>query len=150
MKGFTLLELIFSIAIAAVLSAMVTNSFRTAQIKKEQQGIVQSIVADLEKQKSDTQTGKGGSNYGIKFNTSDYILFIGTTYSAGASSNKNVALDSKFQISETIANASNMIYFSKINGNANETATITVSHILNAVPPAMLTVESSGAISVIE
>jgi prepilin-type N-terminal cleavage/methylation domain-containing protein len=150
MKGFTLLEIIFTIAIAAVLTTMVTNSFRTAQIKKQEQGIVQSILADLEKQKSDTQAGKNGSNYGIRFNPSEYVLFTGTSYATTTASNKIVSIDSGFQITDTITNSQNTIYFSKLTGGANETATITVSHIANKVTPLVLTIETSGAISVIE
>ncbi len=150
MKGFTLLEVIFSLAIIAILTGMVTTSFRTAQIKKEQQGIVQSITASLEKQKSDSQTGKDGSNYGVRFATSSYMTFKGTAYASTSASNIVTTLDSNFQISETITNSTNVIYFSKLTGGANETATITVSHITDRVPPALLTVESSGAISVIE
>jgi prepilin-type N-terminal cleavage/methylation domain-containing protein len=150
MKGFSLIEIIFSIAIIGILSAMVTNSFRTAQIRKQEQGIVQGIVADLEKQKTDTQTGKAGSQYGVKFNPSNYVMFTGTSYATTSASNRTVNIDSQFQLSETIANSQNIIYFSKINGNANETATITVSHISNRVTPLLLTVQTSGAISVIE
>jgi prepilin-type N-terminal cleavage/methylation domain-containing protein len=150
MKGFSLIEIIFSIAIIGILSVMVVTSFHTAQARKEQQGIVQSIVADLEKQKSDTQAGKAGSQYGVKFNPSNYVLFTGTSYATTSPSNRAVNVDSEFQLSETISNAQNIIYFSKINGNANETATITVSHISNRVNPLLLTVQTSGAISVIE
>jgi prepilin-type N-terminal cleavage/methylation domain-containing protein len=149
-KGFSLIEIIVSIAITAVLVSIVTNSFQTAQIRKEQEGIVQDILASLEKQKSDTQAGKEGSNYGVKFNTTDFTLFKGTSYSSNSATNKVISLDSKFQIGETISNANNIIYFSKLNGDANETATITVSHISNRVSPQSLIIESSGAISVIE
>lgn len=150
MKGFSLIEIIISIAIMGILTAMVVSSFHTAQIRKEQQGIVQGILADLEKQKSDTQAGKAGSQYGIKFNPTNYVLFTGTSYATTSPSNKVVDVNSKFQITETIINAQNNIYFSKINGNANENATITVSHISNRVNPLLLTVQTSGAISVIE
>jgi prepilin-type N-terminal cleavage/methylation domain-containing protein len=150
MKGFSLIEVIISIAIAGVLVAIVTNSFQVAQIKKQQQGITQSIVSYLEKQKADTQAGKGGSNYGVKFNATDFVLFKGTTYSPSASSNQIISIDPQFQMSETISNSDNLIYFSKLNGDSNETATITISHITNRVSPQMLTIESSGAVSVIE
>jgi len=150
MKGFSLLEIIIAIAIVGVLTAIVTNSFQVAQLKKQQQGITQSIVSYLEKQKADTQAGKDGSNYGVKFNTTDFVLFKGTSYSFGSAFNQDVVIDPQFQISETISNGENIIYFSKLNGNANETATITVSHINNRISPQTITLEASGAVSVIE
>jgi Tfp pilus assembly protein PilE len=149
MKGFSLIQVITSIAIIGVLTAIVTGSFRTAQIKKQEQGITQALLASLDKQKANTVTGKNGSNYGVKINSTNYILFTGTSY-ATSSSNPTVTLDSNFRLTETIANATNIIYFSKLTGAANETATITVSHITNKVPPQNILIEASGAISVIE
>ena len=40
------------VAIAGMLTAVVAGSFRTAQVRKEQGGIVQGIAAHLEKQKA--------------------------------------------------------------------------------------------------
>lgn len=149
-KGFSLLEIIISIAVASILLTIVTTSFRTAQIKKVQDGIVQSILASLEEQKANSQAGKEGSSYGIKFNSNEYILFKGISYSVSSPDNKNIAVESPFQIEETISNANNIIYFSKLNGNSNEVATITISHITNEVTPQNLIIETSGAISVVE
>lgn len=150
MKGFSVLEIIISLAVAGVLLAIITNSFQVAQIKKSQQGITESIVSYLEEQKTNTQTGKDGKNYGIKFNAADFILFTGTTYSESSFVNKVVAIDPQFQIDETILNNENAIYFSKINGEVSENATITISHITNRVSPKKIIIEKSGSISVVE
>lgn len=149
-KGFSLLEIIVSIAIAAILLTIITTSFRTAQVRKTQDGITQSILASLEEQKANSQAGKGGSSYGVKFNSNEFITFKGISYSESSVDNKTFPVDSKFQISETISNANNIIYFSKLNGNSNEVATITISHISNEVTPQNLIIETSGAISMVE
>jgi len=145
-----MIELIIVVAIAGIITAIGTGSFRTAQLRKEQDGIVQSLASHLEKQKADTQAGKEGSAYGIKFASSSYILYKGTAYNAGAATNKEVTFDSRFSLAETISNSSNVIYFSKLSGSANETATITVSELTGKVAPQYVTIESSGNISVIE
>ncbi len=150
MKGFTLIEVIISIAIIAVLSGIVVNSFQTAKLKKQQQGIVQSIVSYLEKQKSDAQAGKDGSNYGVRFNSVDFVMFKGNSYATTTESNIIVAIDPQFTLSETITNSQNIIFFSKLNGDSNENATITISHLGNRVSPQSLLIEKSGVISVIE
>lgn len=149
-KGISLIEMIFVVAIAGILTAIVTGSFGTAQIRKEQDGIIQTIAAHLEKQKADTQAGKGGSSYGVKFASSTYVLYTGTTYNAGASSNQTVALDADFALTETITNANDVIFFSRLTGSANETATITVSQIAGRVSPRHITIEANGNISVIK
>lgn len=144
-----MIEIIISIAVAGVLLGIVTNSFQVAQIKKNQQKIVQTIITSLEEQKTNTQTGKNAQSYGVKFNTAEFILFSGTTY-ASSSQNKIIAIDPVFEITETISNEQNIIYFSKFIGDANEVATITVSHITNRIPPQHLIIEKTGTISVIE
>ncbi len=149
-KGISLIEMVFVVAIAGILTAIVTSSFGTAQVRKEQDGIVQTIAAHLEKQKADTQAGKGGSAYGVKFASSTYVLYTGTVYSAGASSNQTITIDEDFSLAETITNSNNTIFFSKLTGGANETATVTVSQIGGRVPPRHITIESSGNISVIK
>jgi Tfp pilus assembly protein PilE len=150
MKGFSTLEIIITIAISAVILAIVTNSFQVAQIKKYQEGIVEAITSSLEEQKTNTQAGKDGQNYGVKFNSNEFVLFTGTSYSFSSNQNKVIAIDSRFQITETISNTDNIIYFSKLLGDANQTATITISHIDNRIPAKNILIEQSGAISVIE
>ncbi len=150
MKGFTLIELVLTIAILGILTAIAINTFGAAQLKKEQSGITESIVSYLEKQKADTQAGKGGKNYGIKFDSDTFTLFEGKVYSLNATTNITFPINPNFEISETISNASNAIYFFRLYGEANETATITISHINNQITPQLIVIEESGTISVIE
>ncbi|MEN9921506.1 MAG: hypothetical protein RLZZ517_484 [Candidatus Parcubacteria bacterium] len=150
MKGFTLLEIIITIAVAGILLTIATNSYQVAQVKKNQDQIVQAIEASLDEQRANTQAGKDGQNFGVKFNSDSFVLFTGTTYSANSSQNKVIGIDSQFEISETITNSDNIIYFSKILGDANQNATITISHITNRISPKQIIIEKSGTISVIE
>jgi prepilin-type N-terminal cleavage/methylation domain-containing protein len=147
MKGFTLLEIIITISVAGILFTIATNS---SQVKKNQDQIVQAIEASLDEQRANTQAGKDGENFGVKFNSDSFVLFTGTTYSANSNQNKVIDIDYQFEISETITNSDNIIYFSKLLGDANQNATITVSHITNRVAPKQIVIEKSGTISVIE
>jgi prepilin-type N-terminal cleavage/methylation domain-containing protein len=149
MKGFSMLEIILTIAVLGILLAITTNTYQVSHLKKNQDEIIQTINALLEEQKTLTQAGKNGKNFGIKFNQNDFILFTGTNYSA-SEQNKIIAINPQFEITETISNSDNIIYFSKIIGDANENATITISHITNRIPPKSIYIKKSGAISVIE
>jgi prepilin-type N-terminal cleavage/methylation domain-containing protein len=150
MKGFSLLEIIISIAIIGILTAIVTNSFQISQIKKQQDGIVQSIVASLEKAQADTVAGKEGSSHGIKFNAQEYISFVGTSFNANSVTNQINIINPQFEIQNTISNAQDIIYFAKISGTTNESATITISHIDDRVTPQAFTISANGIISMIE
>lgn len=150
MKGFSTLEIIITIAIAGIILAIGVNSFQVAQIKKQQDEIVLTITTSLDEQKTNTQTGKNGQQYGVKFNSSDFILFAGTSYSPSATQNKIISINPQFEITETLSNSDNIIYFSKLIGDVNEVATVTISHIDSRVTPQHIVIEKTGAISVIE
>lgn len=150
MKGFSTLEIIIVIAVAGVLLAIGVNSFQIAQIKKQQEEIVLSITTSLDEQKVNTQTGKNGTQFGVKFNINDFILFTGTSYAPSSTQNKIISINPQFEITETLSNSDNIIYFSKLIGDVNEIATITISHIDNRVTPQQIVIEKTGAISVIE
>ena len=64
--------------------------------------------------------------------------------------NKIIGIAQQFEILETITNSDNIIYFSKILGESNQNATITVSHITNRIPQKQIIIKKSGSISVIE
>jgi Tfp pilus assembly protein PilE len=150
MKGFSTLEIIIVIAVAGILLAIGVNSFQVAQIKKNQDEIIQTLTTSLDEQKVNTQTGKNGQQYGVRFNLKDFVLFSGTSYNPSSDQNKIIAINSQFEITETLSNSDNIIYFSKLIGDVNEIATITISHIDNRIDPQKIIIEKSGAISVIE
>lgn len=149
-KGFSLLEIIISIAIVAVLSAIVVSSFHTAQLKKEQDGIAQELVASLDHQRTNSQAGKAGLRYGIKFNSSSYTLYSGNTYSITSPSNKVVTLPPGFSINQNLVNSDDVIYFTKIYGEANEDATFVVSQNDNLISPQNVILAKNGTVIVIE
>src|SRR5690606_31666882 len=114
--------------------------------------IVQGIVSHLEKQKADTQAGRDGASFGIQFNADagTYTLYKGPGFNPSSDDNQPVQLNSKFLLSETISNPSNVIFFSRLYGEANQTATITISHKEDRISPQVISIEQSGTISVVE
>ncbi len=151
-RGFTLIEVIITTVLLTIILTIVFNSYHNAQLKKQQDGIVQDLVSDLEKQKADTVAGKNGSIFGIKFNPEDnnYVLYQGQTFNPENQNNKNKIINSSFFLEETIENQNNLIYFSKLTGEANQTAIITISHIEEKVNPQLIFIEKSGNISVLK
>lgn len=149
MKGFSALETIIAITVAGILLAIITNSFQISRIKKNQDEIVETIVSSLEEQKTNSQTGKEGFSYGVKFNIDNFVLFRGE-YQQASSNNKIIAIEPQFQISDSLINMDNIVSFSKILGDASENATITISHIDNRISPKNIVIKKTGTISVIE
>jgi prepilin-type N-terminal cleavage/methylation domain-containing protein len=149
-KGFSLIEIIISLTIIGILTAIVVNSSQISILKKEQEGIIDSIIATLEKAKADAQAGKDGLQHGVKFDLQEYVSFAGSSFSEQNSEFKSIVIHPQFEIIDTISNSDNSIVFSKITGRPNETVIITVSHIDDRIPSKAFQIQASGDISLIE
>jgi prepilin-type N-terminal cleavage/methylation domain-containing protein len=149
-RGFTLIEILFALLIIGILLAITVNSLNSAREKKQLEGIVDSIVAKLDEAKANSQTGKGGKNYGIKFNPDSYVYFSGSTYNASNVDNKIIKIDDKFQITENISNSDNVVIFSKIYGEVGFRATITIFKKTDSSLAMNIAVGKLGDISVIK
>ena len=149
-KGFSLLEIIIVIAIIGVLSAIAVINFSAAKKAKILETIADGIAFTLEKAKADAVSGKYGQSHGVKFNTGDYISFVGGWYGAGNASNTVYTIDTAFTITNTIADPDDKIVFLRLTGAANSTATVTVSQISDSTKKRDIVIGPLGSISVVQ
>jgi len=149
-KGFSLLEVLIAIFIIGVLAAITVNNMSGARDRKIMEGTADEIVAKLEEVKANSQIGKGGLNYGIKFNDDSYVLFSGLSYDSGDSNNVTISINSRMELSNTISGSSDSVVFSKIKGEPNHTGTITVSLISDPSESMDIVIGELGDISVIK
>ena len=122
-KGFSLVEILVTIAIAGVLIAITINHMASTRDSKTMEGIAIGIVADLEEAKANAQTGKGGEQYGINFESGSYIIFTGSSFDPNDPDNQEIKIDSKFELSNTLGD---LVVFSKIKGEPSSTGVIKV------------------------
>lgn len=125
-NGFSLIEILISLAVLTSLLLIGTLSFSDLKTDKELQAIAGSIVSKLEEAKSNSLSGKGGSSYGVKFNDDSYVYFPGSSYIVSNDGNKEYQINSNFQMSNDIPGSSDSIVFSKITGDSNYAATVTL------------------------
>jgi len=144
------LEIIIVIAIIGVLSAIAVINFSAAKKAKILETIADGIAFTLEKAKADAVSGKYGQSHGVKFNTGDYISFVGGSYSAGNASNTVYTIDTAFTITNTIADPDDKIVFLRLTGAANSTATVTVSQISDSTKKRDIVIGPLGSISVVQ
>lgn len=129
-KGFTLIEIIISISIISILTVIAVNTLSGASDRKELEGIADSVVAELDQAKANSQAGKDGESHGIKFNSDSYITFSGSSFDVDDSNNQTFNINSeKFDITEDISNVDNAVIFSKIYGEIGDTVTITIADL---------------------
>ena len=101
-EGFTLVELIVTMGIIAVMLTLGGISFLGGQRRSVLSSTVETIVSDLKQQQLKAVTGDtGGASYsgayGIYFEPSRYTLFHGTQYQLGNADNFVVNLNSSIQ-----------------------------------------------------
>ena len=151
-RGFSGAEILVTLSILAFLFLVGTLSFNRNVAEKELQSIADNIAAKMELAKSNAVTGKNGLNYGIKFNSSSYVYFTGSTYISTNQSNETTQISNKFQITNDIPGADDAIIFSKIKGNINHSSavTITISEISNASSSIQLTIGKLGDVTMIK
>jgi prepilin-type N-terminal cleavage/methylation domain-containing protein len=154
-QGFTLPELIVGMAMFAILIGLVTINLTGAQGSTNINTTIDTLTADIKQQQTKAMVGEtegstSANSYGIHFETSDYILFRGTSYTSGDTSNLTIDIKGATITSTTIPN--NQIIFDqgdgKIPGLTNNQGSITLK--TPAGQQKIVTLNSYGAIISIE
>jgi|SRR3989344_1993447 len=119
-KGFTIAEILISVAVVSILFGIVTINLLRTQSSTSSQTNIEKLVSDIKTQQTKAMTGatEGGStsgNYGIYFLADQYVLFRGSSYNPSDSSNFAVNLPEDIEIQSTTL-PGNTLIFSQLNG----------------------------------
>jgi len=126
-RGFTILELIISIAIVVLIMSVGSISFFSTKNKARLDAGVDGMISKMSQARSDALAGKSGTDYGIKFGTSSYTYFSGSTYSVGNNTNILTQLGNNYRIGGTVGTSSGLIIFYRLTGLPSATGTVTVT-----------------------
>lgn len=104
-KGFTLIELVISVAIFTILLGLILFNLNTARTEVTLSTTVETLITDLNQQQlksmvGDTEGRTESDIYGISFAADSYTLFHGT-YAASESSNFSINLPETQQVTTT-------------------------------------------------
>ncbi|MEK7503170.1 MAG: prepilin-type N-terminal cleavage/methylation domain-containing protein [Patescibacteria group bacterium] len=145
MRGFTFFEFLISIAIISVISVLVVSglsSFRESAQLSEAQSQILGVLRDA---RSRTLSSEKNTQYGVRFETSQIVLFSGSLYNAGSASNEPHLLPPIARVSSISLGGPVDIVFARVTGSASASGTITVESISNAAKTKTITILSSGA-----
>jgi prepilin-type N-terminal cleavage/methylation domain-containing protein len=122
-QGFTLIEMLVVLGVISILAFVATLNLFAIQNNSDLNTSLNTVVADIKQQQlkamvGDTESRSSGDSYGIHFNNTQYVLFHGTTFSSGDSSNFPVNLDGALVFTAVTLPGSNVI-FNQINGEMN-------------------------------
>lgn len=131
-RGFTVIEIMLVMAIAAVLVGLSTVSLFNFQRKSNLTATANTFIADLKDQQTKAMSGAtegdtANNTYGVNLTSNSYILFK-NTYSSSASTNFTIALPETVQMTTAFPNA--QIIFERgsgeISGYTNGSASVTL------------------------
>jgi prepilin-type N-terminal cleavage/methylation domain-containing protein len=129
-QGFTIIELAITMGIFAIITSLVTINLLNAQHIASIDSTATTLITDLKQQQVKAMTGDTEGrgiqdSYGVHFETNKYVLFHGTTYTIGESSNFEVALEGSL-----IFTGTGDIIFSQGNGERTGLGSITLKDTL--------------------
>jgi prepilin-type N-terminal cleavage/methylation domain-containing protein len=146
-KGFTVLEILTSIAILGALCLIsvwhFTSATKAEALAKDRQG----LVALLSEARSLSLASKEALPYGVHLEEFQAILFKGPSYSAGNAENITQSFHSAVHLSNySITGGGSDIIFSRLTGATLNDGTIRLALQNNSLSSTTITVKNTGVI----
>lgn len=143
--GFTLIEILVSLAVLAVISTLGVASLVHVNTSEALTVETEKVLTLLTKARSFTLAAKDGSAYGVHFEERKAVLFKGPVYSVGASANHTQTLNNAVKISViTLAGGGADVVFAKLSGATAQSGTLTLAAVRDASKTKMITIAATG------
>lgn len=140
-KGFTIIELLMVIAIVAILGATIIPLSANFLVRSNLENKTNEVVSHLRTAQINTLAGKEDSQWGVNITSTQIILFKGSSYAA-----RDSTFDQIFSIPGSVTITQDEIVFSKLTGNPDATASLTV--IAGGAGSKTVTVNEVGTVDV--
>lgn len=115
-NGYTLIELIISLSIIAILSVGIVVTYQYFKRDTETETAAQKIIASLREVQSRALASQDNSTWGIHLGRNSYVIFSGT-YDQTNPKNETIVLGTSVVIDNiSLHNSVNEIIFSKLTG----------------------------------
>ncbi len=145
MKGFTLIEILLTLGILAVVSTIGLVSLSNFNKDKALDAEVGKVLSLISKARSYTLSAREGSAYGVHFEEKRVVLFKGLTYSSGTATNQIQALNAEVKIANTsLSGGGNEVLFSRLSGATTQSGTITLTSVRNSSQTKVITIVGTG------
>lgn len=148
-KGFSLVEIIVTLGILGIVSAIVLSSLSSNTDREALAKNADAAASVLTEARSLTISAKGASGYGVRLASVGPTIFTGTTYVSDSSSNRQLALNGRVSITNiSLTGGGNDVVFNKLTGNTTQNGTFRVTLISNPSMYKTVTVYKTGLVEV--
>lgn len=127
MRGITLLEILMSIAIIAVVAAMLIGVFGGWRAGGDLEDARSNIIGILKDARSRTLASESNTSYGVHFETEKAVLFQGAAYNSSDPKNEIYSLSGSIKISSiSLTGGAADTVFTRLLGTTTASGTITI------------------------
>ena len=130
-RGFTMIEILVSIAILVTFTAVTMVAFRNVYRHSGERIAVQEIADALRESRNKSIGSIQEMVFGVRIATSSVTRFVGSTYSATSTSNTVYYFEGGATATGTLVRNATSIVFSRLLGTPSATGTILVRDIDN-------------------
>lgn len=122
-RGFTLLELLLSVAIISLLAGLSLPVYRTLLSKNDLDIAAVTIAQSARRAQVLSQAVDGDTSWGVKVQTGSIVIFKGASYAA-----RDINFDETFDVPTSIGVSGTGEYvFAKMTGLPQSTGTVTLT-----------------------
>ena len=123
-SGFTIIEIVVSIAIIGIIAAISTVGLRNWQESAARKVAAQDVYQKLRTAREKTLGSDGDTVYGVRIESTSVTLFSGYAYMAGAPG--NIVYDFESGVTATSSLRGRNIVFERLTGRPSATGTVYV------------------------
>jgi Tfp pilus assembly protein FimT len=147
-SGFSLAEIIVVVASTAILATIIFLSFSGAQKNQALKNETENVVALIKEAQAKTLAGDGASQYGVHLQSDKAVLFTGSSYSSGASTNRTLLFNTTVTVASiTLTGGGSDIVFSKLTGETPQYGTFIIKNTSTTANQKTITVNKLGLIT---
>jgi prepilin-type N-terminal cleavage/methylation domain-containing protein len=147
--GFTLLEVVIVMALMGIVLRIVFSGlygFRNTSILLAG---TEDVVSLMMMARSDALSSKDDSVYGVHFETTQVVLFKGSTYVSGDPNNRPVVLDQRLNATDISLNGGGSdVVFNRLTGKSSQYGTVKIVVVGATTTFKIITIYSTGLVDV--
>lgn len=143
--GFTFIEIVFVMAILAVITVIALNVFPKSDNSRTLDRNAILTVSTLNQARSLSISSKNNSRHGVYFGDQELVIFAGDTYTPGANDNVTVPLNSRVTISnKSLSGGGSTVVFNRLSGTAMYFGSVTLSSLDDESLTKVINIYESG------